>query len=150
MVCMGNICRSPSAEGVLRSRIAAAPELAVEVDSAGTHAYHVGDPPDPRAIAHAARRGVDIAGLRARQVAAEDFVRFDMVLAMVHVNLARLRTRCPLEQAHKLGLLLDHAPDAPRREVPDPYYADAAAFEQVLDLLELGAEGLIATLRAGR
>jgi protein-tyrosine phosphatase len=150
MVCMGNICRSPSAEGVLRARLAAHPELAVEVDSAGTHDYHVGDPPDPRAIEHAARRGVAIGGLRARQVASADFERFDLVLAMDHANLARLRARCPDGQQHKLKLLLDYAPRAELREVPDPYYSGAASFEQVLDLLELAADGLIDALRAGR
>ena len=147
MVCMGNICRSPSAEGVLRARLTAIPELAVEVDSAGTHDYHVGDPPDPRAIAHAARRGVTIAGLRARQVSAADFDRFDLVLAMDRSNLARLQARCPEAQAHKLKLLLDYAPRASVREVPDPYYAGAESFEQVLDLLELAADGLIDALR---
>lgn len=147
LVCMGNICRSPSAEGVLRARLAAAPELAVEVDSAGTHGYHVGDPPDPRAIAHAARRGVDIAGLRARQVLPADFERFDLVLAMDRANLARLQAQCPPSQAHKLKLMLDYAPRASLREVPDPYYGDAAGFEQVLDLLELAADGLVEALR---
>ena len=147
LVCMGNICRSPSAEGVLRARLAAHPELSVEVDSAGTHGYHVGEPPDPRAIAHAARRGVDIAGLRARRVVVEDFDRFDLVLAMDRANLARLQDLCPPAQAHKLGLMLDHAPHASLREVPDPYYGDAAGFEQVLDLLELAADGLIEALR---
>ena len=147
---MGNICRSPSAEGVLRARLCAAPELMVEVDSAGTHDYHVGDPPDPRAIAHAARRGVAIGSLRARQVTADDFVRFDLVLAMDRDNLSRLQARCPAGEAHKLKLLLDYAPRASLREVPDPYYSGAETFEQVLDLLELAADGLIETLRAGR
>lgn len=150
MVCMGNICRSPSAEGVLRARLAAAPELTVEVDSAGTHDYHIGDPPDPRAIAHAGRRGVTIGSLRARQVAAEDFDRFDLILAMDRDNLSRLQARCPEGQAHKLKLLLDYAPRASLREVPDPYYSGAESFEQVLDLLELAADGLIDALRAGR
>ncbi len=150
MVCMGNICRSPSAEGVLRARLAAAPDLAVEVDSAGTHGYHVGDPPDPRAIEHAGRRGIAIGSLRARQVAAEDFARFDLLLAMDRDNLTRLQARCPEEQAQKLKLLLDYAPRASVREVPDPYYSEAASFEQVLDLLELAADGLIEALRAGR
>ena len=147
MVCMGNICRSPSAEGVLRARLAALPELSVEVDSAGTHDYHVGEPPDPRAIEHAARRGIAIDGLRARQIAADDFARFDLVLAMDRANLARLHARCPAGQAHKLKLLLDYAPRASLREVPDPYYAGAESFEQVLDLLELAADGLIDALR---
>jgi len=146
LVCMGNICRSPSAAGVLRARLAAHPGLSVEVDSAGTHGYHVGDPPDPRAIDHAARRGVDIAGLRARQVVPADFERFDLVLAMDRANLARLQALCPKAESHKLGLMLDHAPRASLREVPDPYYGDAAGFEQVLDLLELAADGLIARL----
>lgn len=150
MVCMGNICRSPSAEGVLRARLAAAPELAVEVDSAGTHGYHVGERPDPRAIAHAARRGIELGALRARQVVDADFLRFDLLLAMDGDNLSRLQARCPPSQAHKLKLLLDYAPRASLREVPDPYYSGAEAFEQVLDLIELAADGLIEALRQGR
>jgi protein-tyrosine phosphatase len=150
MVCMGNICRSPTAEGVLRARAARVPGLALEVDSAGTHAYHVGEPPDPRAIAHAARRGVDIAGLRARQVVAEDFERFDLILAMDRDNLARLRAVCPPEHAWKVRAVLSDGARGALREVPDPYYGDAAGFEQVLDLLELAADELIEVLRAGR
>jgi protein-tyrosine phosphatase len=149
MVCMGNICRSPTAEGVLRA-LAAREALALEVDSAGTHGYHVGDPPDPRAVRHARARGYDLAALRARTVAPEDFERFDLVLAMDEANLARLQQRCPPAHAHKLKLLLEYASARGLREVPDPYYGDADGFERVLDLVEDAARGLIAELRARR
>ncbi len=149
MCCMGNICRSPSAEGVLRAQLVAAGlQHAVRVDSAGTHDYHVGEPPDRRAVAHAARRGYDIAALRARQVEVADFDRFDLVLAMDRDNLARLRALCPVPLQPRLRLLMSFAPAAGSAEVPDPYYGGAAGFERVLDLLELGCRGLLAHLRA--
>jgi len=147
-VCMGNICRSPLAEGVFRERVRAAGVGGrIRVDSAGTHGYHVGHPPDGRARAAAARRGVDIAGLRARAVDASDFSEFDHLLAMDRANLSFLEARCPEGARHKLRLLLDFAPDAGAREVPDPYYGGRAGFERVLDLVEAGADGLIAHLR---
>jgi protein-tyrosine phosphatase len=149
MVCMGNICRSPTAEGVLRA-LAAREALALEIDSAGTHGYHVGDPPDERAVRHARARGYDLSALRARAVRDEDFERFDLILAMDEANLARLRQRCPPSSAHKLKLLLEYAPAAAVREVPDPYYGDADGFERVLDLVEDAARGLLAELRARR
>ncbi|NCT82600.1 MAG: low molecular weight phosphotyrosine protein phosphatase [Comamonadaceae bacterium] len=144
--CMGNICRSPTAEGVMRAKLAAA-GLDVEVDSAGTHGYHVGAPPDARSQQHAARRGYDLSALRARQLVAQDFDRFDLVLAMDDDNLARAERLCPPAQRQRLKLLLDYAPQAGKRHVPDPYYGGAAGFEEVLDLVEAACDGLIEVLR---
>mgnify|MGYP003339636232 FL=1 len=151
MVCMGNICRSPTAEAVLRHLLQTqAPDLPVEVDSAGTHGYHVGDPPDPRAIAHAARHGMDLSGLRARRLTADDFHQFDYVLCMDEHN---LRTAARLRPAHgraHFGLLMEFAPPDAPREVPDPYYGDAEDFERVLALTQSAACGLIGELRRRR
>jgi protein-tyrosine phosphatase len=148
MVCMGNICRSPTAEGVLRHKLEAA-GLAdrVEVDSAGTHDYHVGNPPDTRSQRHALRRGIDLSALRARQVGAADFERFDLLLAMDRDNLALLEEACP-DPAYRsrLGCLMAYAPAAGSMVVPDPYYGGAAEFEQVLDLVEQACDGLLAVL----
>ena len=144
--CMGNICRSPTAEGVMRAKLAAA-GLDVEVDSAGTHGYHVGDPPDERSQAHALKRGYDLSRLRARQLEAEDFERFELVLAMDEANLSHAQRLCPPGQRHRLKLLMDYARHAGRTHVPDPYYGGAAGFEEVLDLVEAGCDGLIAELR---
>ncbi|MBI3346773.1 MAG: low molecular weight phosphotyrosine protein phosphatase [Burkholderiales bacterium] len=145
--CMGNICRSPTAEGVMRAKLAAA-GLDVEVDSAGTHGYHVGDPPDGRSQAHALRRGYDLSPLRARQLQAEDFQRFDLVLAMDADNLAYATRLCPPAQRHRLKLLMNYAPQAGKHHVPDPYYGGEAGFEEVLDLVETACDGLVAYLRA--
>jgi protein-tyrosine phosphatase len=146
-ICLGNICRSPSAAGVFRQVLAArAPQLDVEVDSAGTHDYHVGEPPDRRAIEAARRRGVDLSALRARQVAAIDFERFDYVLAMDSQNLETLRSRAPAQYHERIRLFMDFAPNAYTREVPDPYYGGANGFEEVLDLLEQASEGLLEEL----
>lgn len=144
--CMGNICRSPTAEGVMRAKLQAA-GLEVAVDSAGTHGYHVGAPPDERAQRHASRRGYDLSPLRARQLVAEDFQRFDLVLGMDADNIARAAKLCPPAERHRLQLLLDYAPQQGRRHVPDPYYGGDAGFEEVLDLVEAACDGLIATLR---
>ena len=144
--CMGNICRSPTAEGVMRAKLAAA-GLDVEVDSAGTHGYHVGAPPDERSQQHASQRGYDLSMLRARKLVAEDFARFDLVLAMDDDNLAIAQRLCPPSQRHRLKLLMDYAPDAGKRHVPDPYDGGAAGFEAVLDLVEAACDGLVATLR---
>lgn len=144
MVCLGNICRSPTAEAVLRHRLQRTGLAAdVLVDSAGTHAYHVGKAPDERAIAHAARRGYDLAGLRARRVAPQDFEQFDLVLAMDHDNLRALREAGPALAPGKLRRLMEFAPAGSPAEVPDPYYGGAAGFERVLDLVELGCDGLV-------
>lgn len=143
-VCMGNICRSPSAEGVFRRVLAErAPNISIEIDSAGTHDYHVGHPPDRRAIEAARRRGIDLTTLRARQVSVEDFARFDLILAMDDENVEELKRRAPSEYHSRIRLLLDFAPEAPMRYVPDPYYGGAGGFEQVLDLLEQASEGLL-------
>lgn len=147
-VCMGNICRSPTAEGVFRRLLEQeAPELDVLVDSAGTHAYHVGHPPDPRACRAAERRGVDLRTQRARQVTVEDFARHELVLAMDRDNHAQLLELCPEEYRERVRLFLEFAPSAGRDEVPDPYYGGANGFEHVLDLVEEAARGLLEHLR---
>jgi len=147
---LGNICRSPSAEGVLRALAAREfPGLAIEVDSAGTANYHVGQPPDRRSVAAARRRGYEIAGLRARQVRASDLQDFDYVLAMDHANLAGLRELAgPPARAH-LGLFMEFAAGADVDEVPDPYYGGREDFERVLDLCEAAARGLLQDLQRG-
>ena len=148
MVCLGNICRSPTAEGVLRHLAAKeAPGLSLEVDSAGTADYHLGAPPDPRSQRAALRRGIDIGGLRARQVAADDFARFDLILAMDAENLRELQALQPRNSHAKLELFLKYTPELKLREVPDPYYGNAAAFEKVLDLTTAAARGLLAALQ---
>jgi protein-tyrosine phosphatase len=144
--CMGNICRSPTAEGVMRAKLAAA-GLLIDVDSAGTHGYHVGDAPDERSQMHARRRGYDLSALRARQLTTDDFQHFDLVLAMDADNLARARALCPPEQRHRLKRLLDYAPSSRGRDVPDPYYGGADGFERVLDLVEAGCDGLLSSLK---
>lgn len=145
-VCMGNICRSPTAEGVLRERAALA-GLPLNIDSAGTHGYHVGEAPDRRSQQHALRRGYDLSRQRARQVQLDDFARFDLLLAMDGQNLALLKAKCPPEQQHKLKLFLSYGQLDPQGEVPDPYYGGDAGFERVLDLIENAADGLIDALR---
>lgn len=148
MVCMGNICRSPTAEAVLRHRLQRAGLAGIEVDSAGTHAGHVGHQPDDRAIAHAGRRGYELAHLQARRVRNDDFEAFDLVVSMDDDNLASLQQICPPEAAHKLVLLLDFAPQADQPQVPDPYYGGPAGFERVLDLVEQGCDGLLQYLQS--
>jgi protein-tyrosine phosphatase len=148
-VCMGNICRSPTAEGVFRKLLAeCAPELEVLIDSAGTHGYHTGAPPDPRACRAAERRGIDLKTLRARQITVEDFSRFELVLAMDEQNRDFLVEACPPEYRHRIRLLLEFAPHLNRREVPDPYYGGSTGFEHVLDLVEEAAAGLLEHLRS--
>jgi protein-tyrosine phosphatase len=151
VVCMGNICRSPIAEGVLRAKLAAA-GLAqrVHVDSAGTHGYHTNEPPDPRATRRAALRGYAIASLRARPVQPADYEAFDWMLAMDDSNLAWLKQHQPAGNAARLGRLLDHTRRHPGiSEVPDPYYGPEAGFDQVLDLVEDACDGLVAQVQAG-
>lgn len=144
-VCLGNICRSPTAEGVFRRVMSErAPELEIEIDSAGTHDYHLGEPPDRRAQVAALRRGIDLSSLRARRVERRDFERFDLILAMDRENLALLRRQAPEEHHDRIRLLMEFAAEATAREVPDPYYGGAAGFEQVLDLMEEAADGLLA------
>jgi protein-tyrosine phosphatase len=150
LVCLGNICRSPTAEGVV-SAIAARefPGLPLYVDSAGTANYHVGEPPDRRTIAAGRRRGYELASLRARQVCAEDLVGFDYVLAMDRANLAELDRFSGEVSRAKVGLFLQFAPEAGVDEVPDPYFGGTEGFERVLDLCEAGARGLLRRLSAG-
>jgi protein-tyrosine phosphatase len=149
-VCLGNICRSPTAEGVLRSLAAVeAPELELEIDSAGTADYHIGAPPDPRSQRAARKRGIDISGLRARQVSEEDFERFDWILAMDRQNLRALQAMKPRKARTSPKLFLDYAPQLHLRDVPDPYYGDTAAFEEVLDLTAAASRGLLAALQEG-
>ena len=145
-VCMGNICRSPTAEGVFRHFVSEA-GLAeqIRIDSAGTHAYHVGEPADRRARAAAERRGMSLDGIRARRVCVEDFERFDYIIAMDEDNLAHLYDESAEEHHHKLRLFLEFT-DGLETEVPDPYYGGAAGFERVLDLVEDASRGLLETL----
>jgi protein-tyrosine phosphatase len=143
-VCMGNICRSPTAEGVFRALVAGRGLGGrIAADSAGTHAWHVGDPPDPRTCAAARRRGLDLSGLRARQATADDFRRFDYVLAMDRRNQAALEALRRPGSPARLGLFLDFAPRLGRREMPDPYYGGPDGFELVLDLAAEAAAGLL-------
>jgi protein-tyrosine phosphatase len=146
--CMGNICRSPTAEGVVRARLEAAGLASrVLVESAGTHGNHAGSRPDPRASAAASMRGFDLSCIRARRVEEADFERFDRVYAMDRDNLRLLERRCPDALRHKLGLFLQHASNFDEDEVPDPYYGGPAGFERVLDLIEDAADGLVRELQ---
>lgn len=147
LVCLGNICRSPTAEGVVRAIAAREfPGIGVQVDSAGTANYHVGEPPDRRTVSAARRRGYDLGSLRARQVVAADFENFDYVLAMDRANLAELERMARGAGRAQVGLFLEFAPDCGADEVPDPYYGGQEDFERVLDLCETGARGLLRRL----
>jgi protein-tyrosine phosphatase len=149
-VCLGNICRSPTAEGVLRYLAGqGAPELCLEIDSAGTGDYHIGAPPDPRSQRAALARGIDISGLRARQVAVSDFERFDLILAMDRQNLHDLQALKPRGCRASLRLFLEYAPELNRDDVPDPYERGSAVFEEVLDLTTAASRGLLASLKQG-
>jgi protein-tyrosine phosphatase len=150
-VCMGNICRSPTAEAAFRRVVQEhAPDLEVEIDSAGTHDYHVGEPPDSRAIKAAATRGLDLKDLRARTVEATDFERFDLILAMDRLNYVTLIEHCPAEYHERVKLFLEYAPAAGVEDVPDPYYGGANGFEHVLDLVQDASFGLLESLRKQR
>jgi protein-tyrosine phosphatase len=148
MVCMGNICRSPTAEAVLRHMLQDA-ELAdaVNIDSAGTLDYDMGEPPDARSQQHAARRGYDLSRLRARQVRPEDFAKFDLILAMDWQNLGELQDMCPPKLRHKLMRLMEFAPPGVNDIVPDPYTGGPLMFERVLDHVEQACRGLLIFLR---
>ncbi|AMR77467.1 low molecular weight protein-tyrosine-phosphatase [Cupriavidus nantongensis] len=147
MCCMGNICRSPTAEGVLRAKLDAAGLAAlVELDSAGTHEYHLGRAPDPRTQRHALQRGYDLSALRARKVGVPDFDRFDLILAMDRENLAGLLKLRP-DAGDKVRLLMSFATRHDADEVPDPYYGEGDGFERVLDYIEDACDGLVAELR---
>lgn len=148
VVCMGNICRSPMAEAVLRHKLERAGlGDRVQVDSAGTSSHHSGESPDPRAVKQATARGYRMKGLKARAVSEQDFDQFDLVLAMDQSNLASLQDRCPPELQDKLRLMLSYAPQTGLDEVPDPYYGSVAGFDRVLDLLEAACDGVLAELR---
>jgi protein-tyrosine phosphatase len=143
-VCMGNICRSPTAEGVFRKLVE--DEGVADffhIDSAGTHAYHVNNPPDHRAQKAALARGIDISPLRARQVAVGDFSWFHHILVMDQENYDALRFMCPKPHTYKLQFFLDYAPALQTREVPDPYYGGPQGFERVLDMIEQASRGFL-------
>lgn len=148
-VCMGNICRSPMAEGIFQ-KLLEQHGLAdrVLVDSAGTHAYHLGKSPDPRAILTAKARGIDISHLRARQAEPGDFEEFDLILVMDEHNYDTLLFTCP-DRRHreKIGYLLDYAPHLKVRNLPDPYYGGEVGFEKVMDMLEDACAGLLRHLQ---
>ncbi len=143
-VCLGNICRSPTAEGVCRH---VAQQRGMDkrllIDSAGTSAWHVGEKPDRRASAEAARRGIDLSTQRSRQVEARDFERFDYILAMDTENLRELRQRCPVQYRDKLHRCLDYAPATAEKDVPDPYYGGPGGFAHVFDIIEASVHGLL-------
>jgi protein-tyrosine phosphatase len=143
-VCMGNICRSPTAEAVFRHYVEnAGLSERILIDSAGTHDYHIGDPPDLRAQRAAQQRGYDMSKLRGRQVEENDFRRFDYVLAMDKANLAILKRIAPPGSDTQAELFLEYARHHAEREVPDPYYGVTDGFERVLDMVEDAAEGLL-------
>lgn len=143
-VCMGNICRSPTAQGVAERLVASrALEALVELDSAGTHAYHVGEPPDARARAAAARRGIDLSHQRARRVSHDDFERFDYILAMDEQNFRALKAAAPGHAQDKIRKMMEFSNLGVTDDVPDPYYGGSHGFEQVLDLLDNAMVGFL-------
>ena len=144
LVCLGNICRSPMAEGAVRKALDAAGLAHVATDSAGTSGWHAGGPPDPRAVKAALMRDIDIAHQRARQGEEQDFHRFDVLLAMDGANYARLKAMQPDGSPAQVRMFLEFAGEVPVREVPDPYYGGEEGFEHALDLIELAARGLAA------
>lgn len=149
MVCMGNICRSPMAHGYFEHLVRdAGLGDRIEVDSAGTHAYHIGKPPDSRAQQTSIRHGIDLSAQRARKALREDFQRFDYVLAMDKDNYSLLADLCPEGQEHRLRLFLEFAPQLSEREVPDPYYGGPEGFERVFDMVEAAAAGLLMDIRS--
>ena len=150
-VCMGNICRSPTAQGVFE-KLLSETQLAqrIMVDSAGTHAYHVGEAPDHRAQTSASRRGIDLSKQRARRVNVEDFHVFDYVIAMDTDNKQSLLTICPDEHHPKITLFMEHAPDYEQISVPDPYYGGVSGFEKVLDMIEAASAGLLERIKRDR
>ena len=150
MVCMGNICRSPTAEAVLRQKLVAAGlDRTVRVDSAGTHGSHIGEAPDPRAIRRGAARGYKLAAIRARPFQPVDFLHHAWILAMDQTNLEWLKRKAPPDYAGRIELLLGYGSRHPdEREVPDPYYGSPAGFDRVLDLVEDACEGVVERLKA--
>ncbi|MFW5815276.1 MAG: low molecular weight protein-tyrosine-phosphatase [Wenzhouxiangella sp.] len=148
-VCLGNICRSPTAKAVFDHKLTAA-EIELVTDSAGTGDWHIGHPPDPRSQAFARRWGVDMSDQRARQVCLRDFSTFDRIYAMDRSNLAELRRMTPKNAGARVDLVMSLAPDYGIDEVPDPYYGGDEGFQRVIDMLETAADRLIAELRAAR
>lgn len=143
-VCMGNICRSPTAHGVFRYLVEQQGlSNAIYIDSAGTHAYHVGEPPDPRAQSTALSRGIDMSDLRARRAIEDDFEYFEYILAMDHDNFSILQNISPVDRLDRLSLFMDFAPDVGEQEVPDPYYGGVKGFERVFDMIESASLGLL-------
>lgn len=147
-VCMGNICRSPTAEGVFRRQLKMTKlDRLVSVDSAGTHAYHIGEAPDLRAQRAAAGRGYDLSGIRARKIVVQDMSHFDLVLAMDRKCLEAIRLICPPEYVERLALFMDYAQKFSEDEVPDPYYGAGDGFERVLDMVEDASTGLLDAIK---
>lgn len=147
-VCMGNICRSPTAHGVFRQKVKEQGLMhLIAVDSAGTHNYHAGSPPDERAQEHAAQRGYDLSDLQARQITADDFNRHDLILVMDWDNLALVQAICPCGQDKKVRRLTEFCLTMDRPVVPDPYYGGTSGFDEVLDLVEDACEGLLRHVR---
>lgn len=144
-VCMGNICRSPTADAVFNHHVKSARlEHLFHIDSAGTHAYHIGEPPDRRSQQAALRRGYNMQSLRARRVVPEDFSRFQYILAMDRHNLEELQQNCPSQYTNRLGMFLQYSNQWDiRQEIPDPYYGGSHGFERVLDLVENASQGLL-------
>ncbi|MGE5384682.1 MAG: low molecular weight protein-tyrosine-phosphatase [Betaproteobacteria bacterium] len=148
LVCMGNICRSPTAEGVLKHRIKIMGlSDKVEVDSAGTHGYHVGEPPDPRTQRAALSRGYNLSQMRARRVAPQDLEYFDLVLAMDKTNLDNLRRMAPADKHDRIRLFMDYSENFDDDEVPDPFYGLGHGFDLVIDMVEDAAKGLADELK---
>mgnify|MGYP001266790873 FL=1 len=146
-VCTGNICRSSSAEAVLRNMVVQQSRFAdFEIDSAGTHSYHVGEPSDGRAVEHASRRGINMHNIRARQVRITDFNKFDLIVAMDRGHLSQLKSLMPEESVSSLKLFTDFMAVPTVKDVPDPYYGDSDGFETVLDMLEEGCAAILETL----
>ncbi|MDH5648633.1 MAG: low molecular weight phosphotyrosine protein phosphatase [Gammaproteobacteria bacterium] len=143
-VCMGNICRSPTAEGVFRALVEREGcTQHIEIDSAGTHAYHVGEPPDPRSQQAAAMRGIDMSMLRGRKVLSDDIERFDYILAMDRENYENLLSICPEGLEQKIELFMSYASERQEEEVPDPYFGGMGGFDRVLDMIEDASSGLL-------
>ena len=146
-VCLGNICRSPTAEAVFKQRALQA-GLKVMIESAGTSGWHIGEPPDPRAVEHGEKQGYDFTGMTGQKVSKNDFSRFEYILAMDSENLSNLRSICPNGYSGHLSRFLDFAPNLDDKNVPDPYYGGTDGFEQVIDLIERASDGLIAHLKS--
>ncbi len=150
-VCTGNICRSPTAEGVFRNLVESNNlNRKIKIDSAGTHNYHVGEPPDERSQQAAKKRGIDLSKQRARQLTVEDFEKFDYLLVMDHSNYLWANQICPSEHRNKLKYFLEFAPALNRKDVPDPYYGGKRGFEEVLDMIEEASQGLLEHLQNTR